>query len=238
MDPNPRSPRAGVPEPRQRWRLVVGRGPEADALSQRDVADAWIAAVESSGLPAAPGSSEPPRPRLAFGAPLPLGMTADGELIDLFLTERWSRWRVREALEPFVPAGWRLHDLSDVWLGGPALAGVVAAADYRTTREASDDVSGTDVAAAATAVVAAPSLPRQREKGGGSVDYDLRPLLLAIDIAEAGPPLIVRVRTRFHPSLGTGRPEEVVAALSDKLGRPLTASNVVRERLILAEELE
>lgn len=206
-------------------------------MSQRDVADAWTAAVEASGLPVASGSSDPPRPRLSFGAPLPLGMTADGELIDLVLTERRPRWRVREAIEAVVPAGWRLVDLSDVWLGGPALAGVVGAADYRITLDIPDDLTAADVAVAARAVVAARSLPRQREKAGGSVEYDLRPLLLGVEVAEVGPPVILRARTRFHPSLGTGRPEEVVAALADELGRPLTAASVVRERLILAEEL-
>lgn len=164
-------------------------------------------------------------------------MTADGELIDLVLTERRPRWRVREAIEAVVPAGWRLVDLSDVWLGGPALAGVVAAADYRITLDIPDDLTAADVAVAARAVVAARSLPRQREKAGGSVEYDLRPLLLGVEVAEVGPPVILRARTRFHPSLGTGRPEEVVAALADELGRPLTAASVVRERLILAEEL-
>lgn len=238
MDADPELPRTPAPEPQQRWRLVVGRGQEALAVAQRDVADAWIATVEASGLPAICGSSDPPRPRLAFGAPLPIGMTADGELIDLFLAERWARWQVREALEPHLPTGWRLHDLSDVWLGGPALAGVVAAADYRITLDASDGTPGADVIAAAKAVLSASTLPRRREKGGGSVDYDLRPLLLAVDVAEGGPPVIVRARTRFHPSLGTGRPEEVVAALADELGRPLTASSVVRERLLLADELD
>ena len=79
-----------------------------------------------------------------------------------------------------------------------------------------------------------------REKGGGSVDYDLRPLLIALSRRGdgPGPPVVVRARTRFHPSLGTGRPEEVVAALADVLGRPLTASTIVRERLLLADELE
>ncbi len=224
-------------EPRQRWRLVVGRGPEAGSLAQRDVADAWVEAVEVSGLPAIPGPGDPPRPRLAFGAPLPIGMAADGELIDLLLAERWPRWRVRDALEPVMPTGWRLHDLADVWLGGPALAGVVAAADYRITLDSGDGLASTDIAAAARTIVGAMSLPRRREKGGGSVDYDLRPLLLAVDVVEAGPPVVLRARTRFHASLGTGRPEEVVAALADELGRPLTIAGVVRERLILAEDL-
>ena len=165
-------------------------------------------------------------------------MTADGELIDLVLTERRPRWLVREAIEAVVPAGWRLVDLSDVWLGGPALAGVVGAADYRITLNVPHDLAAADVATAARAVIAARTLPRQREKGGGSVAYDLRPLLVGIEVVGAGPPAIVQARTRFHPSLGTGRPEEVVAALADELGRPLTIANVVRERLILADELE
>jgi hypothetical protein len=165
-------------------------------------------------------------------------MTAEAELIDLVLAERWPRWRVREALEPVVPIGWRLLDLSDVWLGGPALAGVIAAADYRITLESGDGVAATDVAAAGTTVLAATTLPRQREKGGGVVDYDLRPLVVAIDVADPGPPVVIRARTRFHPSLGTGRPEEVVAALGDVLGRPLAATAMVRERLIAADELE
>jgi radical SAM-linked protein len=235
VDPDPEPPRPAAPEPRQRWRLVVGRGPEAEALSQRDAADAWVAAIEAAGLPAIQGSGDPPRARLAFGAPLPVAMAADGELIDLLLAERWPRWQVREALGPHVPSGWRLIDLADVWLGGPALAGLVAAADYRMTL---DGASGADVVGAAQALVDASSLPRRREKGGGTVEYDLRPLLIAVDVVDAGPPVIIRARTRFHASLGTGRPEEVVAALADQLGRPVAVTEIVRERLLLADELD
>jgi radical SAM-linked protein len=237
VGPDPESPRVAVVEPRQRWRLVVGRGPEADAVSQRDVAESWMVAVEASGLPVMPGPSDPPRPRLAFGAPLPIGMTADAELIDLVLAERLPRWRVRDALEPVLPVGWRLVDLSDVWLGGPALAGLVAAADYRIALELPDGVLPTAVAHAARALVEARALTRQREKGGGTVEYDLRPLLVSLDVADTGPPVVVRARTRFHASLGTGRPEEVVAALGDRLGCPVSAARVVRERLVLADEL-
>ncbi len=189
-------------------------------------------------MPAVPGPGDPPRPRLSFGAPLPIGLAAEAELIDIVLTERWPRWRVREALEPYLPAGWRLTDLSDVWLGGPALAGAVAAADYRIALESAEGITRADVVSAAGAMIGATSLPRQREKGGGSVEYDLRPLLISIDVAEGSAPVTIRARTRFHPSLGTGRPDEVVAALADALGRPLTTSTIVRERLVLADDLE
>jgi hypothetical protein len=68
------------------------------------------------------------------------------------------------------------------------------------------------------------------------VEYDLRPLLIDVTI-EDGPPVIVATRTRFHPELGTGRPEEIVGALGDRVGQSLEASSIVRERLVLVEDL-
>ena len=69
------------------------------------------------------------------------------------------------------------------------------------------------------------------------MEYDLRPLLVAVAVSDPGPPATLTVRTRFHPELGTGRPEEVVGALGDELGQTLVATSIVRERLVLADEL-
>ena len=76
------------------------------------------------------------------------------------------------------------------------------------------------------------SVFRTRDKGGSSVRYDLRPLLESIEVG-AGSPVVLRVRTRFDPQLGNGRPEEVVAALADELGHDLVIDDIVRERLVL-----
>ena len=73
------------------------------------------------------------------------------------------------------------------------------------------------------------------------------PLLISIRIGEGengastdgrAQPVIVRLRTRIHPELGSGRPDEVVAALADELGSPLEAAETVRERLLLTDEPE
>ena len=221
-------------EPRQRWRLVVARTADIPGEAQHEVADRWVSAIESAGLPVAWTEGARSRPRIAFGAPLPIGMAANGELIDVVLCERWPAWRVREALVGLVPAGWRLVELNDVWLAGPPLAGRVAAADYAVVL--SGDVPLDRIGKAAAELLAAPNLPRQRLRGEASVEYDLRRLLLDVAI-EQGPPLRVLTRTRFHPELGTGRPEEVVAALGDRAGLALEIDTVVRERLVLAEDL-
>jgi hypothetical protein len=161
-------------------------------------------------------------------------MAAHAELIDVVSTERWPAWRVREALRSTMPVGWRLVEVQDVWIAGPPLAGRVAAADYEIVL--AGDPHPDLLRAAAGGLLAARQLPRQRAKGDGTVEYDLRPLLIDIAVAN-GPPVCVKARTRFHPELGTGRPEEVVAALSDRLGLALEIGSVVRDRLVLVEDL-
>jgi radical SAM-linked protein len=222
-------------EARQRWRLVVARDADAPSATQREIADAWTSAIEAAGLPLARTEGDRPRPRISFGAPLPAGMAAESELIDVVLVERWPAWRVREALADRLPGGWRIVELVDVWLAGPPLAGRVAAADYRI--EIAGPVDVTTLARAATELLDAERLPRERAKGDATVTYDLRPLLIAIEI-EAGPPVIVRARTRFHPELGTGRPEEVLAALGDRIGGSLEVVSITRERLLLVDDLD
>ena len=161
-------------------------------------------------------------------------MVCERELIDVVLVERWPVWRVREALAEVLPAGWRLVDLFDVWLAGPPLAGQVVAADYRIELETWPE--STDLERAVAEMLAADVLPRERRKGDRTVAYDLRPLLIDL-AATPGPPPTITARTRFHPELGTGRPEEVLAALADRAGTALTARSIVRERVVLAEDM-
>jgi radical SAM-linked protein len=218
--------------PRQRWRLVLARSAGAPELAGRELIDVWETALEASALPLFRPVGRV-RGRIAFGAPIPATLEVERELADILLTEFVPTWRVREGLAGHLPDGWRLVDLYDVWLGSPALAGQVAAADYRI------GVTGADAPALAAAVaqlLASTELPRERQKGGASVRYDLRPLLVDTGVVDQGPPVVLRVRTRFHAVLGTGRPEEVVAALGDAVGAQLELTSIVRERLILAEE--
>ena len=239
-------------EPRQRWRLVYRRRPDAPALPQRDQSAAWDAALISSGLPLAGLDLAVPRPRIVFAASLTVGMPAERELLDLFLVARRSVTEVRERLAGSLPTGHELIEVHDVWLGAPALSGQVVAADYRLNVTTLEGVMP-DAAALAGGIrrlLAADALPRTRDKGGRAIPYDLRPLVAGIEVqpsieVQAGdaapesiPPLAVRLRmrTRYDAERGVGRPEEVLAALSELSGMTLTAQSTTRERLYLAGE--
>ncbi|MEO5885530.1 MAG: DUF2344 domain-containing protein [Candidatus Limnocylindrales bacterium] len=233
----PEQPAPPPPEPRQRWRLIVGRAADAPSQTQRDLTEAWEAAIASAALPLARTGDVRSRPRISFGAPLPVGVPANGELIDLVLTERWPAWRIRDALVPRLPMGWRLEDLHDVWLAGPALPGRVVAADYQVVLAGAGAADAGRLARVCATMLAARRVPRERRKGETTVAYDLRPLVLDAVVADPGPPPVVHMRTRFHPELGTGRPEEVVGALSDLMGEALEIVSVVRDRVVLADDL-
>jgi hypothetical protein len=99
------------------------------------------------------------------------------------------------------------------------------------------------VRVAAEALCAAATLPRERRKGEAMIAYDLRPFVQAIEVAEVdavpgrdlaivGP--ILRMTLRHDPEKGIGRPEEVLAALEERVGFPLEVHSLVRERLVLA----
>ena len=220
-------------EPLQRWRLVLARG-AIDDPAQREQQPAWERAFLDSGLPFAGLDLPRPRPRFAFAAPLAASIPGEAELLDLFLVERLPAWQVREALAAALPAGWRLVEAYDVWLGEAALPGRVVASVYRARLTAAA-LDLTRLPAAAAALLDSPSLVRERRKGEGSVRYDLRPFIDRFEAQPVGGDVVVRMTLRHDPEKGVGRPEEVIAALGEAAGTVLETIEVVRERLELGD---
>jgi radical SAM-linked protein len=221
-------------ETRQRWRLVFARDDEARYLSHLDAVTLWERALRRGAIPVATTEGFSPRPRIIFAAPLQLGMRAEHELADLYLSERMKAPELRARIHAGIPAGYRVLDLHDVWTNAPAIAPQLVAADYRMT------VTGVRPAAlqgAVGRVLASPALPRVLKRENRQKGYDLRPLLLELRAREPDPRAMAELgdaatpgggvgrdaaglwmRLRHSQDLGSGRPDEVVAALADELG--------------------
>lgn len=224
-------------EPRQRWRITFAREPVAAEAVGRAALDSWQDALVACGLPVAGQGDAGDRLRIAFAAPLPAGARGEREWADVWLRERIALWQLRTALEPRLPAAHSWVDAEDVWLGAPALAGRIAAADWRIDLDGADPVSLDALVAGAADLVAAETIPRVRLKGNVEKIYDLRPLLADLSVEAADGPVVLAARTRFQPELGSGRPEEVVAALAEAVGLPLAIGAITRTRLLLAEDV-
>jgi hypothetical protein len=218
----------------QRWRLVLARDPGTPDNAQREQLSAWEAAFGGCGLPVAGLDAAKPRPRFAIAAPLASTIPGERELLDVWLVERQPAWRVREAFGAHLPAGWRLVDAYDVWLGEAALPGRVVASVYRAVF-APGSVDPPRLADAAGMLLAADSLPRERRKGDTVIAYDLRQFVDDIKVAEWNGTGVVRMTLRHDPEKGVGRPEELLAALGEAAGVSLAPASIVRERLVLGD---
>lgn len=241
----------GAPAPRrdpvQRWRLVLRRpGGDAGAVQKAWLADLALR-LGDAGLPVAGLGLDPPRPRVTLAAPLPAGIPGERELVDLVLLERLPAWRVREAAADAVGSD-DLVDVHDVWLGEPPLPGRVTGAVYRArvAGPPADRSLHALLADAAAGMLTADALPRLRRKGEAAVGYDLRPFLVDVHVASVpdGPAVaaatgeaVVRATVRHDPEKGIGRPDEVLAELAERSGLRLDRLELVRERLLLADEL-
>jgi len=215
-----------VSEIRQRWRLIFARDEEARYISHLDAVHLWERAFRRGEIPLATSEGFNPRPKLVFAAPLQLGMLAEHDLADLFLAERLTSPDLRGRLASGMPRGYRVVDLHDVWVGAPALAPQLVAADYRVTLF---NVKHDDLAAAVARMMAADKLPRQRNREKRTISYDLRPLLLEAQVRAPDPAAIAQatadlaavglwLRLRHSQDGGSGRVDEVVAALAGELG--------------------
>lgn len=240
--PEPSKPPAVTPrEARQRWRITFARAPVAADQVGRVAIEAWQRSLAGSGLPIAGLDDAEPRPRMAIAAPLQAVARGEREMIEVWLLDRTPLWALREAIQPRLPERHAWVDAEDVWIGAPALAGQVAAADWRIELEGvpADPDGPRRILEAATRLDEARSIPRVRLKGTVEKVYDLRQLLASIGVDQPGgrgAPVLV-ARTRFDPELGSGRPDEVVAALAEASGLALGVRSMTRTRLVLVDEL-
>ena len=223
-----------VAEPRQRWRITFARPSRALDTPHREIAEHWMAGLEALELPLARGPGRA-KSALSFAAPLPVGVVAAHEVADLVLAERLPAWQVRDAIAAAIPHELDLVDIHDVWLGSRPLPALVRAADYccRLDGALPADELGR-IEQAIGRLLRASTVERERPRGTGTVRYDLRPLIEHVVLdRRAGPAL--RIRSRFLSDRGTGRPEEVVAALEAIALCAIPVVETKRERIVLDE---
>ncbi len=205
------------PDAQQRWRCYLRLPAAAVPEDAPGGARGWARLFTDAGLPMA--GEESGRGRVAPAAQLPLGVSGEREVVDLVLTRRMPIARVRELVAGALPPTAELVDLHDVWLGAPAAPAAVVAADYEVAAVGPEAAA---LRAAVGVILGAETLPRQRQRDRAARNYDLRPLIVSLDVADwddlgaDGPAGLLRMRLAHGPA-AVGRPEEVVAALADLL---------------------
>jgi radical SAM-linked protein len=210
----------------QRLRVRFGRGEEVKHISHLDVMRFWERALRRAGLEVAYSEGFTPRPRLALAAPLPVGVTSEAELLDVYLAEAVAPAEARERLAAATTPGFTVLGVDAVLASLPALQADLRWAEYRVVLE--EDLAPARLQADIDAFLAKETFPWEHRRDRDVRRYDLRALVSDLWLEAAGEGLTaIGMRLRADSS-GSGRPEQVTAALG--WGEP---ASIHRTRLIL-----
>ncbi len=208
----------------QRLRVRFARGPEAGAIGHLEMARVWARALEAAGIVVSYTEGQRQHPRLTIAAGLPMGVTSEGELLDVVLAERLPPGDLVARVRDHLPPGLAVLEAWEVGLGLPSLPTSVRWADYEVETPASGDAR-----AAVEALLAKETLPWEDTRGEKVRRYDLRALVQDIAVEPRGDTTRLTMRLRCDAE-GVGRADQVVKAL----GLP-APTRIHRLRLVLAE---
>src|SRR5512138_414428 len=89
----------------QRLRIKFNRGPEIKFISHLDIVRLWQRAFNRAGIEIAYSSGFTPHPRISLAAPLPLGVTSEAELMDVFIIKGVAPHFFVSAVNQQLPPG-------------------------------------------------------------------------------------------------------------------------------------
>jgi radical SAM-linked protein len=212
----------------QRLRVRFSRGEEVKFVTHLDLMRLWERTLRRAKIDVAYSEGFTPHAQLSLAAPLAVGVTSDGELLDVFLADRLTPLEFMREIGKQLPGGIEALEVEEVGLRAPSLQGELRAAEYEVSLAAT--LEQANAREAVESFLAAESVPWEQMRDGELRRYDIRAMVqhLWVDGLKDGSPVVgMRVRA---DSGGSGRPEQVIAAMG--LPEP---TGIHRRRLVLAE---
>lgn len=209
----------------QRLRVTFTRGEELKYITHLDLMRFWERSLRRAEVPVAYSEGFTPHAQISLAAPLPVGTTSDGEIMDVFLEERMTPRDFIQRASTQLPAGVSLIAAEETGMALPSVQADTRFAEYEVDVAPGD----ADVAGAIERFLEAETVPWEHRREDEVRTYDIRALVQDIQLASRTD-ACVRLKMRLRSdSGGAGRPEQVVAAL----GLP-APSRIHRTKLILS----
>jgi radical SAM-linked protein len=215
-------PAAQEAGPRFRYRVRFAKEGRARFLGHLDLTRALLRALRRARIPLVYSQGFNPKPKVAFGPALSVGISSEGEYVDLEVREPLHGTAFLAAVGEALPAGLRLLEVQEVDRGGPALGEAVRAARYRVESAGEPGLDGAIVRFRSRSPVVI-----ERQRNGKVHSFDLTRELLGL---EAMGPQAARLTLSMATNGASVRPEEVLAEI---FGEARSDLHVVREDLLV-----
>lgn len=195
-----------------RLRVRFGRGEEVKFISHLDSLRFWERAFRRAEISLAYSQGFTPRPRISLAAPLPLGVTSEFELMDVWLKRRMPPASFLMVVRGQLPPGFDVFEAWEVGLNLPSLQSSLAFAEYRVGVRT--EKSEPEIRDSLDSLLQAGELPWHHSRGSKVHSYDLRALIDNLWIISYQDALCVLGMKLRCDTSGSGRAEQVVDALS------------------------
>ncbi len=166
--------------------------------------------MRRANLPLVYSEGFTPRPKLSLASALPLGYTSEAEVAEFWLKEDLPLEQVAQAIHRSAPPGIMLHETRTAPPDAPKLQNSLTSAKFKVTLTGAHPDLGKNV----RELLSAESLPRVKIRKGRKKTYDLRELILGMEMlppSKEGQQQIM-LHLRAEPG-ATGRPDEILEAL-------------------------
>jgi radical SAM-linked protein len=214
------------PPVKQRLRIHFTRDESLKFIGHLDMARTWQRIARRANLPLAYSEGFNPQPRLTFAAALQVGCTSDHEELDMVLSPACQIDDVQVQLDRALPAGMKVVSITEMVYNAPALQMQLIATEFKITVEG-EGVIGLLNERVAQFINATEVMRERRGK-----PYNLRPLVQMLTLELAGTDRAV-IRSRLQATQeGTGRPDELAAAL----GLDPAAVKIKRTKLLFLDK--
>jgi len=213
-----------------RVRLRYSKTGRIRYTSQRDMARAWERALRRAHLPIAYSEGFSPRPLLSFSLALPTGCESSAEYIDLRFREGEegpTGVRVAEAsgssgadevarlLSDLVPPGIEIESAAALDGAGGSLQEQVTSCSWSVEVT---QMSTAQLTERVDYLLAAATVPIERERKGRRVTDDLRPSILRLEVVGPGEgPGVIRLDADLATKPRGVRPGELLGGISPQV---------------------
>lgn len=207
-------------------------------LSHLDLMRAWERSIRRSGLPLAFSQGFNPHPKISFSSALSVGVTSNGEYMDMELTEAVELTQLKERLTQNLPPALMLLDAQEITQKTEALMAVIDRARYQLSAQLTETISETHLAQLLSDFWAQDviNVLRFKKNSRNKREVNIRPSIFALTAKMDGDCLQLEMLVQTG-STGNVRPDEVVLGLMS-VGLPIVNEimTIHREGLYVAKD--
>ncbi len=205
------------PQP-QRLRIIFGKLGSQKYVGHLDLAKTWERILRRASLSLSYSQGFNARPKMQLATALPLGITSECEILDIWLEYPLPIEGLAERLVAVSPPGLPIYRIEEVPAKAPALQTLVESSVYLMTPRDPLDIA--DLRRRVFELMSQSELMRiRRDK-----PYNLRPLIYSLFVNDEGQ---IRAELALSAEGGTGRPDELI----DALGLPENSMSIHRTEI-------